>query len=414
VAVFGRGIAGKHLTALDITAPGPFTRNSLQTNLPLVLWNRGNPDTQNGFTGGPENRVTNDQPSGTSQTDVDLGLNDLTGYAKMGQTWSVPALSMVDKSLYFDRETVGFVGSGYSTVSTEGKTFFVFDVLSGDLLYGHDVPNGNTTFIAENALVANPVAYNVGQLNQNASGNFAGDRATRVYFGDLHGRMWKFVTALPNSLTRFFQPSDEGYVDAQHPIGVPAALIAVPPGGIGAPKPHVFYETGRDNRLFRPPAATPPFQMFGLRDDRTDNEATNGATMVFDEPFPERFRGTIQPTTIFAAGGLGRVFFAGTQFNPIGGAVCVSSFDSIIFALGVETGEAAYDLTSPDDKSARMGGRRVMALSTAFGHLVVDQGLGADTAPPPPRNAHDAQAAPGSVNVFVRPGSVFNTVRLCN
>jgi hypothetical protein len=411
IAVFGRGIGGKHMTAIDITTPGQFTRHSLRTNLPTVLWNRGNPDTQNGFAGGPSNHLTNDYPAGTTGTAVDLGVTDLTEYAKMGQTWSVPALSMVDKNLYFGRETVGFVGSGYGATSSEGKTFYVFDLLSGDLLVSRDVPDGAPTFMP-NALVASPVSYTTRQLNVKASGNFAGDRATRVYFGDLHGRMWKYVTAVPGSLTRFFEPDDEGFVNEEHPIGTPAALIAI--GGTGGVRPHVMYETGRDNRLFEPPASTPPFRMFGLRDDRTDTEATDGATMVFTEPFPDRYRGTVQPTTIFNQNGQGRVFFAGTKFNPIGGAVCVSSFDSVIFALGVETGQAAYDLTSADDKSVTMTGRRVMALSTAFGHLVVDQGLGADTAPPPPRKAEREPTIGGSANVFIRPGSVHSTVRLCN
>ena len=41
----GRGPGGKYISALDITGIGPFTRSSLETGLPTVYWNRGNPDT---------------------------------------------------------------------------------------------------------------------------------------------------------------------------------------------------------------------------------------------------------------------------------------------------------------------------------------------------------------------------------
>ena len=55
----GRGPGGKYMTGLDITGPGPFTRKALETRLPTVLWNRGNPDTDDGLTTGPDNKTTN-------------------------------------------------------------------------------------------------------------------------------------------------------------------------------------------------------------------------------------------------------------------------------------------------------------------------------------------------------------------
>ena len=43
--IFGRGLGGKYYTALDITGVGSMTSAALDTQLPAVLWNRGNPDT---------------------------------------------------------------------------------------------------------------------------------------------------------------------------------------------------------------------------------------------------------------------------------------------------------------------------------------------------------------------------------
>ena len=48
IATCGTGDVGKALTALDVTAPGPFTVPSLKTAPPIALWNRGNPDSSDG------------------------------------------------------------------------------------------------------------------------------------------------------------------------------------------------------------------------------------------------------------------------------------------------------------------------------------------------------------------------------
>ena len=50
VILFGRGIGGKHLTAIDVTNPGRFNESTLSAAIrpPIVMWSRGNPDTQSG------------------------------------------------------------------------------------------------------------------------------------------------------------------------------------------------------------------------------------------------------------------------------------------------------------------------------------------------------------------------------
>ena len=78
----------------------------------------------------------------------------------------------------------------------------------------------------------------------------------------------------------------------------------------------------------------------------------------------------MQPAALLAATPyVGRVFFAGTRFNPpypVGAPFapppctglgcnpvvpCRSSFDSIVFALGAKSGDAAFDLNATGDDS---------------------------------------------------------------
>ena len=59
---------------------------------------------------------------------------------------------------------VGYMGSGYGDNDNEGKTIFTFDVLTGDMVASPTVPEGDQTYVPQNALVANMVAYNPQQV----------------------------------------------------------------------------------------------------------------------------------------------------------------------------------------------------------------------------------------------------------
>jgi hypothetical protein len=179
--------------------------------------------------------------------------------------------------------------------------------------------------------------------------NAADGPASAAFVGDLHGRLFRFSAS---ALTTPQVLKDFG---PDQPIGVAVAALDLQDGSVK--KPFVFGVTGADNRIFNPKGvplvATPPFVMFGLRDDGS------GITELFSSvstdgtiPFPERFRGSTQPlvaTVDQASGNANAVFFIGTQFNPAGTSAtstepCVSSFDSILFAVNAVDGNAAYDL----------------------------------------------------------------------
>jgi hypothetical protein len=437
IIYFGRGAAGKYLTALDVTAPAAFTATHLTATGPIPLWSRGNPDTQDGTASGTVNNTTADR----------------TAYSHMGQTWSIPSVALVDKTnpVYTTARNgpldyVLFVGSGYGDTG-EGSTFYTLDALSGDVVATADVEATAATYgitrgglSYSNAIVANPAGFNPSAFNVLQTVHPAESPITRVYVGDIHGRLWKFLTARPDVA---IPVADLG---ADQPIGAAAALLGMPPA---APEPYVYVTSGADTR------ATGPFKIFGFWDKGTDvDTATAGtatadgittyepAVMLFDRTFdqgdPEAdcgytkealFRGTVQPATTFecpAAGDcstvLGRVFFAGTRLSPpatkyapptpyacgTGDYPCRSQFDSILYALGAKTGTAAYDLNSSGDDAYRIfRDSRIAAITmqadpdpTRGGSsFTPDEGLmkGAPKAPPPPGVPPTATSATANV-----------------
>ncbi len=407
ILFFGRGIGGKYLTALDVTAPGAYTTaNSLTATPPIPLWNRGNPDTQFGAFGGTANNTT-------------TGL-DTASYGKMGETWSVPALAFVNSASNPTQrrgstDFVLYAGSGYGAAG-EGTMFYTLDAITGDVVAAADVmpaaaaagltrsaadvtyiqPDG-TSLVLPNVLVANAVAFVPERFNPLQPPPPAGARATRAYIGDTHGRLWKFLSASPGVA---IPAADLG---ARQPAGTAVGLIGLPPGATGA-VPQVYVTTGAELR------ADGPFHLYGVRDEGTDTDTATVGTLPIPCPaanctatgstfspvkplfmrqfdqgavpasgvgLPQSvFRGDVQPTTAYEctiASGvcgatLGRVFFGGARLNlpntafapptPMkfgtGSYPCRSSFDSIIYALGAVSGLAAYDLNASGDDAYRI------------------------------------------------------------
>ncbi len=152
------------MTALDVTAPGPYTATALSTVAPVPLWGRGNPDTQNGLSAGTLNG-----PSA-----------DASAYARMGETWSMPTVAYVNEHksnpLYVTTRRPGgvdfalFMGSGYGDPNAavrEGTTHYTLDALSGDVVAAVDVEDAASSYgltrsglSYPNAIVANSVSFN--------------------------------------------------------------------------------------------------------------------------------------------------------------------------------------------------------------------------------------------------------------
>jgi hypothetical protein len=468
ILYFGRGIGGKHVTALDVTAPGPYTANAYDTVAPIPLWNRGNPDTQNGLASGTWNNTSADGDA----------------YARMGETWSMPTVVYTnsDKTnpLYVTpRRSDGidfaiFMGSGYGDPAAavrEGTTHYALDALSGDVIAAVDVEDVASTFgltrsglSYPNAIVANSVSFNRSAFTSVSAKSFNVNPhpwsyvSARVYVGDLHGRLWKFLSAYPNVA---LPAADLG---ADQPVGTAVALLGedIDPN-VPNPAtmiPNIFVSAGADSR------AEGPFNSYSLLDTGVDTDPTTSGTEVgsgaaagvttflpvrpqfvrqFDQGDPEAecgypteavFRGTLQPTSVVECSTtltgskcngdlLQRVFFGGTRLSlpntkyapptPLscgtGEYPCRSQFDSILYALGVKSGQAAYDLNNAGDDAYRIfRDSRIAAISfqadpdTSRGgsRFVADEGLMKGTPKPPPIPGVPPTATTATANVIFR------------
>jgi hypothetical protein len=445
---FGRGKGGKYLTAIDVTAPGMFTELTLGNTIvgPIVLWSRGNPDTYNGQLQG--------QPGATFN--YDQGNYD--AYRKLGETWSVPAVAYVNRELLrpddptkrataTTRKPTGtdfvlYMGSGYGNPG-EGTTFYSLDSLTGDVITHVDVDQVVAASYPEltrsgmayaNAIVANPIVFNVSRYIYAPGGvpspNVASTPAARIYVADLYGRLWKFLTSAPDIA---IPAADLG---ADQPVATAAAALGLPPNDPHA-KPYVFVTSGNDNR------AAGTFHNFGFQDDGDDTttavsppEPQNGIQVYppmksnFVIDFEPGFRGTVQPSAAYSETDTqvfigGRVFFAGTRFNapntPYAPVVppypCRSSFDSIIYPLGAESGQSAYDLSTGNDYVIFQDSK-IAALSTqaapAGALLAKDEGLskvGQPIVPPPAMGLAPTTQSTSNVIPIAGPGLPQPTVR---
>jgi hypothetical protein len=385
-----------------------------------VYWSRGNKDTDDGTAGGASNNTNTDKAA----------------YAKMGETWSIPTLAFVDRaSNVTSRKPTGvdfvlYMGSGYgdttgcpSSSPCEGQTFYTLDALTGDIVAAADIPtaNGTPTGGYANALVANAVAYNPNEFVAAAAGTSshpASTKVSRVYIGDLYGRVWKFLATDPAT------PLIVTDLGIDQPIATPVSLLGFDEGGT-EPVPYVYVTSGFDNRA--DPAKTgEAFFIAGIRDNLTTalspTDACRQTPVVAPCQFAREliqdfggitgyFRGSIQPATLFSADTppLGRVFFGGTRFNPpfpVGAPFapppctgltcnpvvpCRSSFDSVVYALGAKTGNAAFDLNdgAADDSyvvfdNSKIAGISILSVTDVNGtpeqRLYVDEGLNRDVA----------------------------------
>jgi hypothetical protein len=392
------------------------------------------------------------------------------------------------------------MGSGYGTYNDhglEGVVHYTLDALSGDVIAAADVEAEATTLgIARsvpsqvpyfNSLVANSVSFNRSRFGSITSQAFNDNPhpwskvSVRVYIGDLHGRLWRFLTTSPGTA---LPVADLG---ADQPIGTAVALISAPPDPALSTStdiiPVVQATAGNERRATGPclvppsgyPSGIPCFRNFSFSDEGDDADLTIGPTTidgsdntttyapmiknfsrVFDQGDPEAdcgyttqavFRGTVQPTNAVECSTalvgskctgtlLSRVFFGGTRLSPpitkfapptplacsTGQYPCRSQFDSILYALGVFSGQAAYDMNPTGDDAYRIfRDSRIAALSVlgdpdpnrGGSSFTADEGLMKGVPKPPPPPGVPPTATTATANVVMRrvPGQPPPAVR---
>lgn len=407
--VFGRGPGGKYYTALDVTAPGAFTRPALETNPPWVMWSRGNPDTQTGTACGV----------GTYNNNA----ADCTAFAKMGETWSTPAIGDVSATATDWRL---WTGSGYSTNTAEGFTFFQMNALTGDVISSHPVGHGSGATFA-NALVAPPAAFNPYQLDRPNVSTRSVDAVSRIYIPDIHGRVWKFNTTSGGLF------ASEGLTQ---PFGSGLALLKLDPGT--GERAFVYATSGNDLRVT--PTSAAPFKIFGFRDPNAVTDASYPSSMTtplvssptvltttsgdattaysfareWKDSSGNLYRGTSRPTTSLNPSGNGRVFFVGTRARVVD--ACFTTFDSLLFGLGAATGGAAYDFGSDGvaDVSKVLAGNRATGVQAVGGQVIVGQsGVGNTPPPSPPPPGAGFSSPPPPSPPAITTLSVLGTAPAC-
>ncbi|HEX9188844.1 MAG TPA: hypothetical protein VGB87_17315, partial [Vicinamibacteria bacterium] len=373
--------------------------------------------------------------------------------------------------------------------SGEGTTHYTLDALSGDVIAAVDVEPVAATYglgrtrcskdpatgkyvetsgcsVMDNALVANSVSFNRSAFQGLATRAFNINPhpwsfvSTRVYIGDLHGRLWKFLTDRPDVA---IPAADMG---ANQPVGVAVSLMAQG-SDPATTSPVIFASSGADRR------ASGPFRNFSFLDDGTDTDIAvtgsvtdDGVTafapvrkqfaLTYSQGSPDAecgyqtegvFRGTIQPTGAVECDGplvgskcegtlLQRAFFGGTRlsvpntrFAPVtplacsqGSYPCRSVFDSILYAVGARTGQAAYDMNASGDDAYRiLRDSRIAAISIQAdpdpgrggSSFVADEGLMKGTPKPPPPPGIPPTATTASANVVFQrePGQPAPAVR---
>jgi Tfp pilus tip-associated adhesin PilY1 len=202
--------------------------------------------------------------------------NDSATLAKVGQSWSEPAIGRVKiehnpgsgNELY--ERWVAFIGGGFDpnekkgVDATIGRAFFVIDLKTGNIIWEYssdaliNYPSTDERKYMTNSFVAPPTA-----VDTNADGF-----VDRVYIGDMAGQMWAFNVSFDDSINktsetlwsakRLTQPPASNA--EKHPVYYQAAVAFDE-----YRKPWVYYGTGdRED----PTDTTNPAEFFyAVKDD---------------------------------------------------------------------------------------------------------------------------------------------------
>jgi hypothetical protein len=199
------------------------------------------------------------------------GTNDLATLAKVGQSWSDPAIGKVkvEQGGELYERWVAFIGGGFDPNETKtvkagiGRAFFVIDIKTGEIIWEYssdpsvNYPNTDQKSFMTNSFPAAPTPADL-------DGNGYVDR---VYIGDLAGQMWAFDVSFdpgnkksnslwsPHRLTKPPASNSE-----KHPIFYQPAVAFD-----NYRNPWVYFGTGdRENPL---DTTNPPEMFYAVKDD---------------------------------------------------------------------------------------------------------------------------------------------------
>ena len=264
----------------------------------------------------------------------------------MGETWSDPAIGQVQNE---DGPYVMVAGSGYlkysiqstfrTGVARSGTTFYVFDVATGAILGSpRDVGTDGTAETMNDCRAINDCRKmkNALQMDPVATGPLDQRFITKVYIGDLDGKVWKFALSTTGASVNVSLPVQLYNAGADYPMFASMATV-----NVGGANQYIFIGTGSD-LLPSPDAANKPqtSKLLVL----LDNGATASKTA---EILLEPVNGVLgeEKVTSFPAVAGDIVFFTTTTYNP---ATSCVPFSANLYAFTF-IGGPAYD-TNNDGK----------------------------------------------------------------
>lgn len=339
MVTFGRGRGGRFVSGLDVTYP---------LN-PTLRFNVGNREGM-----------------------ID---DELDG---MGETWSTPVIGNVltDSSLSDEDRVdqwVVFMGGGFGCDNSddEGQYLFAIRLEDGSVHYADNVTNDSSATIPYNSLVAMPRLFNPHEEDIADSNDYV----TRVYIGDVQGRIWKLVTKDEDpsnwTLGVFAELGDD------QPITAPVSLVP----DLYAKEVYVMAGTGGDQRV---DATATDFKFVGLLDD--DVEGDNnlqyplGSAPVWEKTLNPEERVYVAAAVIGQIGNATPpiVFFAASRptFNPL---TCDGEFFSSLWAVEIFGGLAYVDLDGTGvGENVDLGESKVTGIYARGSNLYVSEsgGLG--------------------------------------
>ena len=398
MAYFGRGLGGKYYTGLDLTLTGAFTNRSLKATLPTVLWNRGNPDTNDGKCKSGTAGCVGGSNNYANTSSATAGAFDYNAYLGMGETWSTPSMARVDPAFNTTLRTPTasggisfalYAGSGFTDTPTEGSTFYALDAITGDVINSKNVGDNASASLGRAFRPERPRGRR-GRLRAQPAGggNEPAQPGERDRDPCLHRRHARTPLEIPDRRPRILDHDRSlrrprpGPADRR---GRRAAQLRQ--HGLGRREAAHLRLHGRRLAGGVPPA----FRMFGFKEESTrrrdrahrvpgrpsrhPTRSAPGSAGRCSRPPPSTTR-TSDGSSSPAPGSI-----------PPGAATACPASTSLIGALTAGTGSAAYDLSAGgDDRFVEIKGKVITSPNTSTGkpEVVTGDRISAPPLPPPP------------------------------
>jgi hypothetical protein len=328
----------------------------------------------------------------------------------IGETWSDPAIGQLqDEGGPF----VMVTGSGflkYSTQSTRragvtraGTTFYVLDVGTGDVL-GTPRDVGADSYAEtlndcraiddcrkmKNALQMDPVATGPADLRF----------ITKVYIGDLDGKVWRFNLSLSGSTVSVSTPTQLYDAGADYPLFSSMATV-----NVGSSNQYIFIGTGSD--LQPTNSVNHSYSLIVLLDSGAT--ATKTAEILLERTDSPPTTGGDEKVTSFPAVAGDIVFFTTTTYSP---TTPCTPYSANLYAFTF-IGGPAYDTNgdgSLSTSSSSGGGKKSGGGSTSADSQKVFSAAGVRATAPFIVDQHLVFSAGGSIQMFGDPNDFNNGI----